>query len=78
MLLAASVHCATQAAIKEARKQIRRWRGQDESDHAFQLEVPATLPVVKEACGLDCVESYLKWINESEVDALRADQNTAR
>ncbi|XP_023533499.1 indole-3-acetaldehyde oxidase-like isoform X1 [Cucurbita pepo subsp. pepo] len=78
LLLAASVHCATQAAIKEARKQIRRWRGQDESDHAFQLEVPATLPVVKEACGLDCVESYLKWINESEVDALRADQNTAR
>lgn len=65
LLLAASVHCATRAAIKEARKQIRTWRHQDECDYALQLEVPATMPVVKELCGLDCVESYLKWINES-------------
>ena len=74
LLLAASVHCATRAAINEARKQIRKWRWQDESDYVFQLEVPATLPVVKEAGGLNCVESYLKWIYE--VEALWADQNT--
>lgn len=65
LLLAASVHCATRAAIKEARKQIRTWSHQDEPDYALQLEVPATMPVVKELCGLDCVQSYLKWINES-------------
>ncbi|CAK9314082.1 unnamed protein product [Citrullus colocynthis] len=65
LLLAASVHCATQAAIKEARKQICTWRHQHEFDYSLQLEVPATMPVVKELCGLDCVESYLKWIHES-------------
>lgn len=64
LLLAASVHCATRAAIKEARKQIRTWCHQDECDYTLQLEVPATMPVVKELCGLDSVESYLKWINE--------------
>lgn len=65
MLLAASVHCATRAAIKEAQKQKRRWCHEDESDDALQLQIPATMAVVKELCGLDCVESYLKWINES-------------
>ncbi|XP_008449878.2 indole-3-acetaldehyde oxidase-like isoform X1 [Cucumis melo] len=65
LLLAASVHCATRAAIKEAQKQKRRWCHEDESDDALQLQIPATMAVVKELCGLDCVESYLKWINES-------------
>ncbi|CAK9314080.1 unnamed protein product [Citrullus colocynthis] len=67
LLLAASVHCAARAAIKEARKQIRKWRDQDESESDFtlQLEVPATMVVVKELCGLDCVETYLKWIDQS-------------
>ncbi|KAG6605843.1 Indole-3-acetaldehyde oxidase, partial [Cucurbita argyrosperma subsp. sororia] len=69
LLLAASVHCATRAAIKEARKQIRTWKRRDESGYALQLEVPATMPVVKELCGLDSVESYLKWIDESRTTA---------
>ncbi|XP_047330185.1 abscisic-aldehyde oxidase-like [Impatiens glandulifera] len=63
LLLAASVHCATRAAIKEARKQLSSWRGRtsNESDSAFfQLPVPASMPVVKELCGLDNVECYLE------------------
>ncbi|GMG98378.1 hypothetical protein Nepgr_000218 [Nepenthes gracilis] len=59
LLLAASVHCATRAAIKEARQQLLRWSGLDEPDTMFQLSVPATMPVVKELCGLDIVEKYL-------------------
>ncbi|KAF7831602.1 abscisic-aldehyde oxidase [Senna tora] len=61
LLLAASVHCAARAAIKEARKQLLSWRNLDTSDSTFHLEVPATMPVVKELCGLDIVETYLKW-----------------
>ncbi|CAK8538527.1 unnamed protein product [Lathyrus sativus] len=61
LLLAASVHCATRAAIKEARKQLLSWSNMDESDSTFQLGVPANMPVVKELCGLDVVEKYLKW-----------------
>nr|QPD79368.1 aldehyde oxidase 2 [Impatiens walleriana] len=63
LLLAASVHCATRAAIKEARKQLSSWRGErcDESNSmVFQLPVPASMPIVKELCGLDSVECYLK------------------
>ncbi|KAL1193715.1 Indole-3-acetaldehyde oxidase [Cardamine amara subsp. amara] len=59
LLLAASVHCATREAVKEARKQLWTWKGEDGS--SFQLPVPATMPVVKELCGLDIVETYLKW-----------------
>ncbi|KAI4305798.1 hypothetical protein L6164_029141 [Bauhinia variegata] len=61
LLLAASVHCATRAAIKEARKQLLSWNNSEETCSTFQLEVPATLPVVKEQCGLDIVERFLKW-----------------
>ncbi|KAM7257130.1 hypothetical protein ACFE04_012871 [Oxalis oulophora] len=61
LLLAASVHCATRDAVREARQQLRSWSGKDGSDVPFQLEVPATLPVVKELCGLDSVEKYLQW-----------------
>ncbi|KAK0604647.1 hypothetical protein LWI29_017802 [Acer saccharum] len=61
LLLAVSVHCATRAAIKEARKQLVSWSGLDWSDSTFHLEVPATMPVVKELCGLDSVERYLQW-----------------
>ncbi|KOM46735.1 hypothetical protein LR48_Vigan07g043900 [Vigna angularis] len=60
LLLAASIHCATRAAVKEARKQLLSWSNQEE-DSIFQLEVPATMPVVKALCGLDNVERYLKW-----------------
>ncbi|KAJ1432167.1 Molybdopterin dehydrogenase, FAD-binding [Sesbania bispinosa] len=61
LLLAASVHCATRAAVKEARKQLLSWSNLDGPDSTFQLEVPATMPVVKDLCGLDIVERYLKW-----------------
>ncbi|CAJ2653767.1 unnamed protein product [Trifolium pratense] len=61
LLLAVSVHCATRAAIKEARKQLLSWSDLDELDSIFQLCVPATMPVVKELSGLDIVERYLKW-----------------
>ncbi|OMO77104.1 Aldehyde oxidase/xanthine dehydrogenase, a/b hammerhead [Corchorus olitorius] len=62
LLLAVSVHCATRAAIKEAKRQLLSWSGrQNESDSTFQLEVPAIMPVVKEHCGLHCVESFLQW-----------------
>ncbi|XP_022898972.1 indole-3-acetaldehyde oxidase-like [Olea europaea var. sylvestris] len=60
LLLAASVHCATRAAIEAARKQRNSWGALDETDSTFQLEVPATMPVVKQLCGLDTVERYLQ------------------
>ncbi|XP_057956524.1 abscisic-aldehyde oxidase-like isoform X2 [Malania oleifera] len=56
LLLAVSVHCATRAAIREARKQLHL----DSPDLALQLGIPATMPVVKELCGLDNVERYLQ------------------
>ncbi|KAB2615213.1 abscisic-aldehyde oxidase [Pyrus ussuriensis x Pyrus communis] len=62
LLLAVSVHCATRAAIKESRKQLLQWGGIDGSASIFQLDVPATMPVVKELCGLETVERYLEWI----------------
>ncbi|KAL2316963.1 hypothetical protein Fmac_030839 [Flemingia macrophylla] len=61
LLLAASIHCATRAAIKEARKQVLLWSNKDGADTTFQLRVPANMPVVKELCGFDIVERYLKW-----------------
>ncbi|XP_028806105.1 indole-3-acetaldehyde oxidase-like [Neltuma alba] len=61
LLLASSVHCAIRAAIKEARKQLHSWSNSDELDKPFQLDVPATMAVVKEFCGLDIVERYLSW-----------------
>nr|UOL49143.1 aldehyde oxidase/xanthine dehydrogenase [Chelidonium majus] len=63
LLMAASVHCATRDAIKEARKQVLSWSGSEldaSSYSTFQLDVPATMPVVKELCGLDSVERYLE------------------
>ncbi|TKY57050.1 Abscisic-aldehyde oxidase [Spatholobus suberectus] len=61
LLLAVSVHCATRAAAKEANRQLLSWSNLDGPDSTFQLEVPATMPVVKELCGLDIVQTYLKW-----------------
>ncbi|KHG09390.1 Aldehyde oxidase 4 -like protein [Gossypium arboreum] len=60
LTLAASVHCAIRAAIKEAREQLHSWGG-DESSSTFKLEVPAIMPVVKELCGLDSVQRFLQW-----------------
>ncbi|CAN6993431.1 unnamed protein product, partial [Brassica oleracea var. botrytis] len=63
LLLAASVHCAVRAAVKEAKKQIQTWSNNNREgvDLSFDLPVPATMPVVKEFCGLDVVEKYLEW-----------------
>lgn len=60
MLLAASVHCATRAAINEARKQLKSWGAVEGAEPSFQLDVPATMPVVKQLCGLGSVETYLQ------------------
>ncbi|XP_074289729.1 abscisic-aldehyde oxidase-like [Silene latifolia] len=60
LLLAASVHCAVRAAVKDARKQLASWGDLDGDESLFQLSVPATMPVVKELCGLNIVEAYLK------------------
>ncbi|KAK8550754.1 hypothetical protein V6N12_039444 [Hibiscus sabdariffa] len=62
LTLAVSVHCATRAAILEARKQLGSWNSEeDPNSKAFQLEVPAVMPVVKERCGLDSVQKFLQW-----------------
>ncbi|KFK42798.1 hypothetical protein AALP_AA1G040200 [Arabis alpina] len=66
LLVAASVHCATRSAVKEARKQYLSWnrnngdRG-DSSDSGFELPIPAIMPVVKQLCGLESIEKYLEW-----------------
>ncbi|MCD7449398.1 aryl-alcohol oxidase 2 [Datura stramonium] len=62
LLLAASVHCATRAAIKAAREQLKLWGKLDGSVSEFYLDVPAVLPVVKTHCGLDYVEKYLETL----------------
>ncbi|KAL4298048.1 hypothetical protein GQ457_12G026930 [Hibiscus cannabinus] len=62
LTLAVSVHCATRAAVREARRQVLSWGGGNEAGSTLvQLEVPATMPVVKELCGLDIVQKYLQW-----------------
>lgn len=66
LLVAASVHCATRSAIREARKQYLSWNCDngdrtDVSDIGFELPVPAIMPVVKQLCGLESVEKYLEW-----------------
>ncbi|XVF69318.1 hypothetical protein PTKIN_Ptkin11bG0071200 [Pterospermum kingtungense] len=67
LTLAVSVHCATRAAIVAARNQLVSWSGPGESNSTtFQLEVPATMPVVKELCGFDSVEKFLQWTMSSK------------
>ncbi|XP_060170005.1 aldehyde oxidase 4-like isoform X1 [Lycium barbarum] len=62
LLLAATVHSATRAAIREARKQLKHWGKLDKYDSEFYLDVPAIMPVVKTTCGLDYVEKYLETL----------------
>ncbi|KAM0848556.1 hypothetical protein ACQ4PT_054305 [Festuca glaucescens] len=62
LFLAASVHCATRNAIAAARKDIHCSVSGSSSPSFFELEVPAIMPVVKEMCGLDNVEKYLKTL----------------
>lgn len=62
LLLAASVHCAIRAAIRDARQQLSTWGACKDGSHStFHVEVPANMPVVKELCGFDNVERYLMW-----------------
>uniref|UniRef100_A0A0D9W002 aldehyde oxidase n=1 Tax=Leersia perrieri TaxID=77586 RepID=A0A0D9W002_9ORYZ len=63
LLLASSVHCAMREAIRAARKEFAGAVGTGPaggSPLTFQMDVPATMPVVKELCGLDVVERYLE------------------
>lgn len=62
LFLAASVHCATRAAIKAAREQLKLWDKLNGSVSEFYLDVPAILPVVKTKCGLDYVEKFLETL----------------
>ncbi|CAN4120102.1 unnamed protein product [Withania somnifera] len=62
LLLAASVHCATRAAINAAHEQLKLWDKFDGSVSEFYLDVPAILPVVKTQCGLDYVEKFLETL----------------
>ncbi|KAJ8458928.1 hypothetical protein OPV22_031854 [Ensete ventricosum] len=59
LVLASSIHSATREAIIAARMEFSSATGPDSST-SFRLEVPATMPVVKELCGLDNVEKYLE------------------
>ncbi|CAM0902992.1 unnamed protein product [Alopecurus aequalis] len=60
LLLASSVHCAMREAIRAARKEFSICTGPANSPLTFQMDVPATMVVVKELCGLDVVEKYLE------------------
>ncbi|RCV40527.1 hypothetical protein SETIT_9G061500v2 [Setaria italica] len=62
LVLAASVHCAMREAIRAARKEFSVCTGPANSATTFQMDVPATMPVVKELCGLDVVERYLESV----------------
>jgi hypothetical protein len=48
LLLASSVHCAMREAIRAARKEFWVCTGPANSPLTFQMDVPATMPVVKE------------------------------
>ncbi|KAL6893923.1 hypothetical protein ACP4OV_008021 [Aristida adscensionis] len=62
LLLASSVHCAMREAIRAARMEFSMCTGLAKSPLTFQMDVPATMPVVKELCGLDVVERYLETV----------------
>uniref|UniRef100_I1QSH6 aldehyde oxidase n=1 Tax=Oryza glaberrima TaxID=4538 RepID=I1QSH6_ORYGL len=63
LLLASSVHCAMREAIRAARREfaaVGGGTGGSDQVTSFQMDVPATMPAVKELCGLDVVERYLE------------------
>ncbi|KAK1272259.1 Indole-3-acetaldehyde oxidase [Acorus gramineus] len=63
LLLAVSAHCAVREAIREARRDLASYGGGFEgSPTTFDLPVPATMPVIKELCGLKNIESYLEHL----------------
>ncbi|KAJ1293276.1 hypothetical protein BS78_01G055200 [Paspalum vaginatum] len=70
LLLASSVHCAMREAIRAARKEFSVCTGPANSAFTFQMDVPATMPVVKELCGLDVVERYLQSVSAGPTTAI--------
>ncbi|TVU44679.1 hypothetical protein EJB05_04128, partial [Eragrostis curvula] len=72
LLLASSVHCAMREAIRAARKEFNVCTGPANSTTTFQMNVPATMPVVKELCGLDVVERYLESVSTAAPTAANA------
>ncbi|KAK3149113.1 hypothetical protein QOZ80_3AG0213140 [Eleusine coracana subsp. coracana] len=72
LLLASSVHCAMREAIRAARKEFSVCTGPANSTTTFQMDVPATMPVVKELCGLDVVERYLESVSAASATTAKA------
>nr|CAB3492933.1 unnamed protein product [Digitaria exilis] len=72
LLLACSVHCAMREAIRAARKEFSVCTGPENSTATFQMDVPATMPVVKELCGLDVVERYLESVSTNGPTTVKA------
>ncbi|CAL4927748.1 unnamed protein product [Urochloa decumbens] len=68
LVLAASVHCAMREAIRAARKEFSVCTGPANSTTTFQMDVPATMPIVKELCGLDIVERYLESVSAASTE----------
>ncbi|XP_078162547.1 indole-3-acetaldehyde oxidase-like isoform X1 [Carex rostrata] len=63
LLLASSVHCALREAIRAARLEFSTFDRLTGSPVTFPMDVPTTMPTVKELCGLDIVEKYLEnWV----------------
>ncbi|KAJ1702644.1 hypothetical protein LUZ63_002423 [Rhynchospora breviuscula] len=62
LLLASAVHCALREAIRAARTDFASYVGSKGSPLTFQMDVPTTIPMVKELCGLDIVEKYLETL----------------
>jgi len=69
LLLASSVHCAMREAIRAARKEFSVCTGPANSTITFQMDVPATMPIIKELCGLDVVERYLESMSAASPTA---------
>nr|CAB3492938.1 unnamed protein product [Digitaria exilis] len=72
LVLASSVHCAMREAIRAARKEFSVCTGPANSTAIFQMDVPATMPIVKELCGLDVVERYLESISATDPNTAKA------
>nr|CAB3497918.1 unnamed protein product [Digitaria exilis] len=72
LVLASSVHCAMREAIRAARKEFSVCNGPANSTAIFQMDVPATMPVVKELCSLDVVERYLESISAAGSNTAKA------
>ncbi|CAL4919469.1 unnamed protein product [Urochloa decumbens] len=72
LLLASSVHCAMREAIRAARKEFSVCTGPANSALTFQMDVPATMAVVKELCGLDVVERYLESVSAAGTTTAKA------